>query len=216
MEGAVERTEGFLWKKGKGSSVGGRRNWKQRYFVISASPSSALQSIGTYELAYYDDEARTKKLGTIDLRSVQIDVEKDSKYEHHFSILEQAPLTDIKPARQASIRKQKPKELEFDFAQECGYGIQFDWDEKPPTRVILSQGQALDVGVQEDDVLVAINGTRLEATTEDELRMLMSNARENLPATLTFRRSGTATDNNEKNGNQVQLRAPDGPTTSED
>jgi len=48
---------GYLWKKGGGSSLFGRRNWKRRYFRVEAG-----------ELSYYDNEHQQKALSTISLR----------------------------------------------------------------------------------------------------------------------------------------------------
>ena len=70
------RIQGWLWKKGEGHSIGGRRNWKQRFFKLDTN---------TRNLTYQLNEG-SKVLGTISMKGCTLVDVTGGKYEHHFQI----------------------------------------------------------------------------------------------------------------------------------
>ena len=70
------RIQGWLWKKGEGHSIGGRRNWKLRFFKLDTD---------TRNLTYQLNEG-SKILGTISMKGCDLVDVTGGKYEHHFQI----------------------------------------------------------------------------------------------------------------------------------
>jgi len=79
---ALRRDVGELWKKGGGSRIGGRRNWKKRQFILQGD-----------SLTYFAPHARGKgkKLGEITLDGAVVSrVHGDPKHMHRFHVREGA------------------------------------------------------------------------------------------------------------------------------
>jgi hypothetical protein len=78
----LNRTEGYLHKKGgavnKGS-LGGRRNWKKRWFVLETTTLRGGRE--TYELRYYESP-KGKLKGTVDLQGTEIFCERGSQHSN--------------------------------------------------------------------------------------------------------------------------------------
>ena len=64
----AERKEGYLEKRGKGSSALGRQNWKRRWFVLEGS-----------SLSYYDKENSSKPIKSLPIRNS--DTVEDFKFD---------------------------------------------------------------------------------------------------------------------------------------
>lgn len=78
----LNRTEGYLHKKGgavnKGS-LGGRRNWKKRWFVLESTTLRGGRE--SYELKYYESP-KGKLKGSVALQGTEIFCERGSQHNN--------------------------------------------------------------------------------------------------------------------------------------
>lgn len=72
--------EGFLYKKGRGDSAFGRRNWKQRWFVLDGQYLTYFEGFDT------KTNKPVNKKGTFLLKGVDVKVTDHRERKHSFAI----------------------------------------------------------------------------------------------------------------------------------
>ena len=84
--------EGYLWKKGGGTSMFGKKNWKKRWFALHTD----------LKLSYYDDENENHLKGVIHIHGARLRVTANtgkigSHHQKHTIIITQKPPQPPRP-----------------------------------------------------------------------------------------------------------------------